>query len=138
MTVLVDTSALYAGLAVDDANHPAAAAAWTALFEARTPLRTHSYVLVETVALVQRRLGVDAVADLHHRLVPQLSVRPVDAGLHDSAMTALLAAARRPVSLVDWVSFVMMRQESIEEAFTFDGDFADQGFRVLGGRADRG
>lgn len=137
MTVFVDTSALYGGLAADDARHAAAAGTWADLLESRTPLRTHTYVLVETVALVQRRLGLAAVADLHYQLLPQMSVRPVDAGLHSTAMTALLAADRRSVSLVDWVSFVMMREESLEEAFAFDADFAAEGFRLIPGPGAR-
>lgn len=131
MTVFVDTSALYAGLAEDDDDHTAAASVWSRLIEAGTPIRTHSSVLIETTALVERRLGIDAVRDLHHILVPAMSVRWVDAALHHTAMTALLAAGRRDVSLVDWISFEMMHEEHVTDAFAFDADFEAQGFRLV-------
>ena len=44
---------------------------------------------------------------------------------------ALLAAGRRTVSLVDWVSFLVMRRHGVRRAFTFDQDFAVEGFEVL-------
>jgi predicted nucleic acid-binding protein len=131
VTVFVDTSALYAGLDADDDAHGAAVATWTELVEDGTPLRTHHGVLVETTALVQRRLGMAAVRDLHHALVPTLSVRWIDAVLHRTAMTALLAAGRRDLSLVDWTSFEMMREERLSDAFAFDADFTAQGFHLV-------
>lgn len=54
-----------------------------------------------------------------------------EAGLHRRAITAMLAARRRPVSLVDWTSFEVMRSRGIGSAFAFDDDFAAQGFTVL-------
>ncbi len=46
-------------------------------------------------------------------------------------MAALLAAGHRSVSLVDWVSFELMRAERIDCAFAFDADFARQGFATV-------
>ena len=130
MSVFVDSSGLYALIDARTAEHDAAAAEWARLRDEVTPLRTHSYVVVETVALVQRRLGMSAAADLHHKVVPLLSVRFIDKELHQTAMTALLAAGRRSVSLVDWTSFELMRAEHLNEVFAFDNDFAEQGFTV--------
>ena len=55
MTVFVDTSAFYAVLDRDDANHAAAEEAWRALLGEPATLLTTNYVLVETAALLQRR-----------------------------------------------------------------------------------
>jgi predicted nucleic acid-binding protein len=57
-----------------------------------------------------------------------LTVRWVDADLHGRAVSALLAADRREVSLVDWTSFEMMRSRGVEAAFAYDDDFGAQGF----------
>ncbi|WP_187148469.1 hypothetical protein [Geobacter metallireducens] len=43
-------------------------------------------------------------------------------------MAILLAVARRKSSLVDCVSFELMRMEGIVSAFTFDRHFKEQGF----------
>jgi predicted nucleic acid-binding protein len=130
--VFVDTSALYAVLDADDARHAEAAASWNRLLdgidEGHLEGVTHGSVLVESSALVQRRLGMPAVRALHDRVVPVLTVRWVDADLHGRAVSALLAADRREVSLVDWTSFEMMRSRGVEAAFAYDDDFGAQGF----------
>jgi len=80
---------------------------------------------------VQRRLGPEATRDLIHGLLAPLRVVWVDEALHGAGVTALLAAARRGISLVDWISFEVMRRESVEVAFAFDRDFITAGFETV-------
>lgn len=130
--ILVDTSALYAILDADDVRSPEASSIWDSLLdgidEGEIEGVTHNAIVIEASALVQRRLGVEALRDLHDALLPVLTVHWVDAPLHTRAVTAMLAARKRDVSLVDWTSFELMRMRAIERAFAFDEDFADQGF----------
>ena len=49
------------------------------------------------------------------------------------ATSTLLGSVSRAVSLVDWMSFVVMRAQGIDRAFVFDADFAHQGFRTIPG-----
>lgn len=93
-------------------------------------LVTHNYVVIETSALVGRRLGPAAQRALHDDLLPLLAMHWVDQDLHVSAVTALLAGRGR-ASLVDWVSFELMRRRGIDTAFAFDRDFRLRGFRVI-------
>ena len=130
MSVFVDSSGLFALLDADSQEHGVAVAEWNLFRRERTTLRTHSYVVIETAAIVQRRIGMDAAVTLHRDLISVLSVRFVDPELHNEATTSLLAAARRKVSLVDWTSFAVMRNEDMTEAFAFDGHFAEQGFTL--------
>ncbi|BDG21378.1 type II toxin-antitoxin system VapC family toxin [Thermus thermophilus] len=132
MAVFLDTSALYALLDRDDAHHQEAARTFRELLEARWPLKTHAYVVVESVALVQRRLGVEAVRVLVHDLMGVVEVAPVEEALHRAALTALLASGRREVSLVDWTSFLFMRERRLEKAFAYDEHFWEQGFVPAG------
>lgn len=129
--VFVDTSALYALLDRDDAHHAQAGAAWSRLMDTETPLFTHSYVLVETFALVQRRLGLEAVRALQHDLMPILDVVWVEEDLHRAAVEALLASRNRAVSLVDRASFALMRRRGLRAAFAFDEDFSKEGFALF-------
>lgn len=129
--ILVDTAALYALLDRTDPAHPAAVAAFERLWAADASLVTHEYVLVEATALVQRRLGMAALRSLVDDLLPLVETVWVGADLHQEAREALLAAGRRDVSLVDRVSFLVMRRLGIRQAFTFDADFATEGFEVL-------
>lgn len=128
--IFVDTSALLALLDRDDEFHARAATVIRSL-GADNALLTHEYVLVETTSLAQRRLGLQAVRSLVDDLLPLLEIAWVDEPLHAEAREGLLAAGRRTVSLVDWVSFLVMRRHGVRRAFTFDQDFAAEGFEVL-------
>jgi predicted nucleic acid-binding protein len=127
---MVDTSALYALLDRTDASHAAAQSIFARLATADAQLITHSYAVVEAFALTQRRLGDVAVRRLALELMPVIDVTWVGPELHERAVSALLAASSR-VSLVDRVSFELMRDRGVEEAFAFDVDFEEAGFRVL-------
>ncbi|MDO8836495.1 MAG: PIN domain-containing protein [Vicinamibacterales bacterium] len=133
MTAFVDTSALLALLDAADAHHGAAVEAWTQLALQATTLVTTSYVVVETTAVVQHRLGMEAVRALTGDILPLLEVSYVDAEVHNAATAALLAAGRRRLSLVDCASFQIMRRLRVETAFAFDRHFAEQGFGSVAG-----
>jgi predicted nucleic acid-binding protein len=129
VTVFADTSALYALLDRDDRFHRDARATFAAL--AREEIVTHSYVLVEMIALTQRRLGAEAVRRFSQDFLPALSTVWIDEATHASGLAALLAALPTDVSLVDFVSFQVMRERGIDRAFAFDDDFAAAGFAVV-------
>ena len=74
MNIFVDTSALLAILDADDQNHIQARMLWTEALEQDTDLICTNYVLLETFALVQRRLGIQAVHVLDQDVVPVLSI----------------------------------------------------------------
>ena len=130
MTVFVDTSALLALLDGGDDNHAAAVTAWQGLAAQATLLVTTNYVLVETMAVAQRRLGLEAIRALVGEVIPVLDVVFVDETIHAAAIGALLAAGRRQLSLVDCASFEVMRRASLATAFAYDRHFGDQGFGV--------
>jgi predicted nucleic acid-binding protein len=127
MRVFVDTSALYALLDRDDLNHADAERTFRGLGP-DTEFLTHNYVHVEAGAVVQRRLGRDQWAHLVDKLLPAISTVWVDEALHE-ACVATMRASGRSVSLVDQVSFEVMRREGIEIAFAYDADFDRAGFR---------
>lgn len=129
MTVFVDTSALFALLDRDADEHREAAAAFDVLLDTER-LVTHSYVVVEAEELARGRLGVAAARDLLDRLLGPIEIHWVDGEIHQAAVAALLAAGRRDLSLVDCVSFEVMRRLAISTAFAFDRDFERAGFRT--------
>jgi predicted nucleic acid-binding protein len=128
MRVFVDTTALFAVLDAADQNHARASAAWQALVADGSALVCTSYVLVETFALLQSRLGLAAVRAFQDDVVPLLQVEWIDAERHQRSVAALLVAGRRQLSLVDCASFDTMRSAGLTQAFTFDRHFAEQGF----------
>jgi uncharacterized protein len=129
--IFVDTSALYAVLDRDDQNHSAAKATWHELLRAGETLLVTNYIVVETTALVQHRLGMEAVRVLCGEIVPILDVDWITEDDHLHAQNALLASDRRKLSLVDCSSFRAMRTRMLRAAFTFDPHFREQGFELL-------
>ncbi len=131
MAVLIDTSAFFAVLDADDANHAAAGRIWKDLIERREELVCSNYILIECFALLQRRLGLEAARVFQTDVVGVLQIRWVDEPLHAAGISALLTAGRRQLSLVDCVSFELMRRMGLTRAFAFDQDFVDQDFTCL-------
>ena len=130
MSVFVETSAIVAIVDAGQDRHADAAAAWEAALDSGRALYTSNYVLVETFALVQRRLGLAACREVSTALVPLLSRLWVDETLHQTALAAVFAADSRSLSFVDCTSFEIMRRHGLEEVLTLDRDFARQGFLV--------
>ena len=131
MTTFVDTSAFFAVLDADDKMHSKARREWERLLETDTVLQTTNYVLVETSALLQSRIGMDGLRGFAADILPVVDIIWVDTGMHLSAQHSLLVASRRDLSLVDCVSFEAMRRLKIDKAFSFDAHFSQQGFEVL-------
>lgn len=129
--VLADTSALFAFLVEEDVHHERALHGLRGLRERGVSLLTSSYVLLETYALLGRRVGLKGVAGFRRRLEPLLSVTWVDATLHERGLDLHLRRGRRQLSLVDAVSFELMRAERIREAFAFGVDFEREGFSLV-------
>lgn len=129
--ILVDTSALYAVLDRDDRHHSVARATWIGLLERDQTLLVTNYIVVETTALVQHRLGMEAVRALCGEVLPALEVHWVSEADHVHAQNVLLASDRRKLSLVDCSSFCVMRSRMMRTAFTFDPHFREQGFETL-------
>lgn len=130
MSLFVDTSAILALVDADQERHQAVSVAWETALDADRALYTSNYVLVETFALVQRRLGLVAARDVSTALVPLVRALWVDETVHEIALAAVLATGSRGLSLVDCTSFEIMRRHGLGEALTLDRDFARQGFRV--------
>jgi len=131
MRAFIDTSGFYALLDRDDESHRRARNAWTGLLKNGNTLITNNYVLVEAFALIQHRLGIDAVRGFQNDILPLVNIEFVDAELHRSGVSALLSASRRNLSLVDCISFEMMRTLEIRTAFALDPHFKEQGFDLL-------
>ena len=92
---------------------------------------TTNYIIVESYALVQSRLGMKALRALAEEVLPAISLEWVTSEDHNAAALAVLAANRRNLSFVDCTSFRVMRRLGLRSAFAFDRQFRQQGFQVL-------
>lgn len=124
MSVVVDTSALFALLDRHDAHHASAVAFWTDPDD--EDLVTHAYMVVESVALIRSRLGPAAVVALLDDLLPAIRVEMVDRPLHEAS----LEDHRRiggGTSLVDRVTLAFAARHGIGRAFAYDADLVGAG-----------
>ncbi len=131
MSVFVDTSFFIALLTMNDRFHERADQSWKSLMETDPALVCTNYILLETCSLIQNRLGLAALSDFQKDVVPILSVVWVDEAAHNAGLSAVMTAKKRDLSLVDCVSFEVMRRNGIKEILTFDKHFREHGFRCI-------
>lgn len=129
--VFVDTSAVIALMVGTDQSHPAAKVVFDKLMLRNAELITTSHVLVETYALLERRIGIEAVRDFRSYFSPLFDVIWINQELHEQALDLLLQRASRNLSLVDVSSFLVMRLHKIDEVFASDRHFSQEGFRLI-------
>ena len=135
--IFIDTSAFYALMDRSDSYHQSASKLWTHMLNSGYFLQTSNYVTVETLALLQNKLGFEA-ADLWSRNVLGIvETFWIDNVLHNLALEIWFSLGRRKLSLVDCTSFVIMRHDKMGKVFGFDKHFTDHGFEVLNEHALR-
>ena len=85
--------------------------------------------MLESAALIQRRLGLHAALTFlkDTRL---LDIHWITLEDHAEAVDLLERRGKRYLSLVDCMSFVVMKQYGITTALAYDSDFQAEGFNV--------
>ena len=129
--ILLDTSAVVALATDNDPEHNLAIAHMERAGRDGEELLVHSYIVVETVAVLQRRLG-NAAALAFLDEVPRFVLHWITPEDHAEAVGLFVQRNRRGLSLVDCASFVVMRRYGITHALAFDADFEREGFALYG------
>jgi uncharacterized protein len=131
--VFVDASAWIAVVNQRDDLHSEASASYGRLLRERRPLVTTNLVIAEAHAMIRRYSGHEAAIRFldSMRQSGRLTKVYSDAGLEAEAEKLLRRYADQDFSLTDAVSFAVMRQRGITEAFAFDGHFVAAGFVVV-------
>jgi hypothetical protein len=127
--IFLDTSAIYALADKTDPNHATAYNKFQNVLKSGETFLLHNYILLESVALLQARLGLPS-AVFFLRNAKSFEVEWVDQDLHEEAEKELERIGKRGISLVDCTSFIVMRKRGMERVFAFDPDFQDQGFSI--------
>lgn len=128
--IFLDTSAIYALADSGDPNHHTAVERLQQLLDSGEELITHNYVLLESLALIQSRLGVTPARSFAKECAT-FTIDWVDQSLHASGIRELQKSGKRRISLVDHISFLVMRRRALAVAFAFDRDFESAGFQLL-------
>jgi predicted nucleic acid-binding protein len=128
--VFVDTSGFYAELDGTDTRHADAKAAFALVLDRRARLVTTNYIIHESWAVIQVRLGWDAVDAWLDRVVPKCEIVWISHDIHDLGAARCRQARQRRLSLSDCVSIEVMRRRRINLAIAFDEHFDREGFRL--------
>lgn len=129
-TAFVDTSGFYALLDGTDPFHAVARQCFERIESGGGRLLTTNYVVHESWALIQRRLGWEALDVFLLDLVPRCEVVFVDAGLHALGVTRCQQVRERRFSLTDAVSLECMKLRGLTEAIVEDEHFRREGVRL--------
>jgi uncharacterized protein len=129
--VLWDSSAILAFLDADDVNHAKAGKVLGRLANERRSVFVTNYLVVETHALLLRRLGRTLARRwLLEAKPPVLKVTSSEEAM---AVELLVQFEDKDWSLCDAISFAVMLQRKVRSAFSFDHHFGQIGrFEVLG------
>lgn len=130
MNIFADTSGLFALLVKNDYMYVRARENFNFFADNNVQLVTSSFVLVETTALLQSRIGLAPVNDFNAKILPLFEIVWVDDKWYAKAVQRLLSQNSREISLVDALSFEIMETLQIECAFAFDKHFEENGFTI--------
>lgn len=131
--VFLDTGYLIALEADDDQNHRVAGEHWNSFREALPPLVTTSFVFAETVTFFNSRNRHAKAVELGDRLLdsPSVQVMQVEEALFRRGWEFFRQRADKTFSLTDCISFLVMEEQRIAAALTFDRHFVQAGFHKL-------
>jgi hypothetical protein len=131
--VFVDAAAWVAIVDRGATHHQAAVACHQRLMNERRTFVTTNLVVAEAHALILRYGGYRIAMSFLASVRPALRMVKVfaDEALDADAELILARYADQDFSLADAVSFAVMHQRGIEEAFTFDSHFSTAGFVIL-------
>ena len=127
-SVFVDTSGFYALLDRTDRFHQEARNLFLRASGERWHLITSSMVVHESWALIQDRLGWEAVEDWLQGVLSLCEIIWVDERLFELGSARARQARERRLSLTDCISFETMLQERCREAIADNEHFATLGF----------
>lgn len=131
MSIYIDTSAFFAILDSGDKFHKESKDTFLRLIGDKEIFHSSNYITIETIVLVQNRLGLDAVRAFQDDIVPIINIHWVDERIHNIAVSSLLIARRKNISFIDYTSFELMRLLGLKKVFTFDKHFKEQSFKLL-------
>ena len=130
--ILLDTSAIVAIADVRDEFHERAIRTMERLSSGDAPLLTHSYVVLETAAVMQRKIGMQPALDFLTEIEDIATIHWVNQEDHERAVHRFGQRHRRNLSLVDCMSFVVMERYDCTTAFAYDSDFVSEDFQLIG------
>ena len=130
MKAFLDTSGFYALVSSTDKFHVNARDAYESLILDDVPLYTSSYVLVESIALIQRRLGYSVLKAFVESVTEVFSIIWVGEKTHRDAWALVEQRQGREFSFVD-ATTILIAKDIDAHVVTFDDSFKKVGIKTL-------
>jgi predicted nucleic acid-binding protein len=131
--VFIDTAAWLALINKDDKFHLKAKAVRDRLVAEKLKFTTTSQVIIEVANGLSkpplRQAGIKLIESIKRS--PDIRVIHITERLHDKAWAMYKSRGDKEWSLADCMSFIVMREEGVAEAFTTDRHFEQAGFVKL-------
>ncbi|MHB1254494.1 MAG: type II toxin-antitoxin system VapC family toxin [Candidatus Humimicrobiaceae bacterium] len=131
MSIFIDTCAFMALINLSDEFHSIASDLFAKAAESDEEFFTSNYVILETIFLLQRELGLSAVNDFKKFMLPVINIIWIDEKVHNDCLNNLIAAEKRKISLTDYSSFHILDSFKIDMVFTFDKHFKEKDYKSL-------
>ena len=129
--IYVDTSAFYAYLSRDDQDHHEVVATFETCLESGDQLATTSYVVAETMGLLQHRISVAAVGRFVDEILPLVQIRWIGGDEHAAAWQLLREVGKRSFTIVDASTAVLLQRDGSKRVLALDPEFRRLGFETL-------
>lgn len=128
--IFVDTSAWFAVVDENDKDHIIA----NSQFKTKSSAKfiTSNLVIIESLGWLRYKRGKSQAVKLGERLLysPDILIERVGRADEVKSWKLFQKLDGRGVSMIDCTSFAVMRRLKIKEAFAFDEDFKNLGFKV--------
>lgn len=131
MNVYLDTSALYAFICRTDQDHERIKQCIQKLLDDNAAMFTSSYVLSETMCLVQHRLGISVLKEAVKILIPALEIIWINEDIHNRACSWLFEHPKQSTNIVDAASFLVAREFGADYCVALDSDFVKAGLKTM-------
>lgn len=129
--IFIDSSA-FVSLVVEKESFHSKAIQWWEYNKGKT-LVTSNFVVAETLGWIRHRVGKSQAVTLGTFLFSTkgLIIEQIKLLDQQNAWKLFQETDGRGISMIDCMSFVLMKRLKIKEVFTFDRDFHTLGFKVL-------
>ena len=129
--IFIDSSAFVSLVVEKDSFHIRAIQWWE--YNKGKELVTSNFVVAETLGWIRHRVGKIQAVTLGTFLFSTKGLMIEQVSLFDQqdAWKLFQETDGRGISMIDCMSFVLMKRFKIKEVFTFDQDFHTIGFKVL-------
>jgi predicted nucleic acid-binding protein len=130
--IFIDTGALIGRYLSQDQHHENAIRKWEKIQHSNEKCFTSNFVLDELFTLLARWTDYEFAAAKAHNIYASAAfkiLRP-DQVIEEQAIELFLKFSDQKISFTDCVSFVLMKQNKIKRAFSFDRHFVSAGFSL--------